>query len=89
MTFTNQQRHSIFIFVCQFCCRNERAGVPCEVLQVLQASVQIPQSGTVRSLNVHVSGALFVWEYTRQLLTRSLNMGEGVGSGGGRCGNKR
>lgn len=67
--------------------RNERAGVPCEVLQVLQASVQIPQSGTVRSLNVHVSGALFVWEYTRQTLTRSSSAegggGEGEGGGGG------
>lgn len=59
---------------------NERAGVPCEVLQVLQASVQIPQSGTVRSLNVHVSGALFVWEYTRQILTRSPNA-KGIDSG--------
>lgn len=59
--------------------RNERAGVPCEVLQVLQTSVQIPQNGIVRSLNVHVSGALFVWEYTRQLLT-SL---PGGGGGGG------
>lgn len=61
--------------------RNERAGVPCEVLQVLKASVQIPQSGTVRSLNVHVSGALFVWEYTRQILTRSPGATGGVGGG--------
>lgn len=63
--------------------RNERAGVPCEVLQVLKASVQIPQSGTVRSLNVHVSGALFVWEYTRQILTRSSNT-RGAGGGDGK-----
>ncbi|MPC11257.1 putative methyltransferase TARBP1 [Portunus trituberculatus] len=60
---------------------NERAGVPCEVLQVLQTSVQIPQNGIVRSLNVHVSGALFVWEYTRQLLT--CPPGGGGGGGGG------
>lgn len=66
-----------------FLARNERAGVPCEVLQVLDASVQIPQSGTIRSLNVHVSGALFVWEYTRQTLTRSSS-GRGGGSSSGK-----
>ncbi|KAG0724639.1 putative methyltransferase TARBP1 [Chionoecetes opilio] len=60
---------------------NEKAGVSCEVLQVLQASVQIPQSGIVRSLNVHVSGALFIWEYTRQTLTRTPR-------GGGACGKR-
>lgn len=58
---------------------NERAGVPCEVLQMLQASVQIPQSGIVRSLNVHVSGALFIWEYARQALVRSPKVVGGCG----------
>jgi len=30
--------------------------------------VEIPQHGVTRSLNVHVSAALLVWEYTRQHL---------------------
>ncbi|XP_068205851.1 probable methyltransferase TARBP1 [Palaemon carinicauda] len=45
---------------------NEREGIPCDLLQLLDVCVEIPQSGIIRSLNVHVSGALFVWEYTRQ-----------------------
>jgi len=28
--------------------------------------VEIPQLGVVRSLNVHVSGAIAIWEFTRQ-----------------------
>ena len=37
----------------------------------LDDCVEIPQSGVVRSLNVHVSGALVVWEYVRQALGKS------------------
>ena len=37
-----------------------------QVLHLLDATVEIPQMGVVRSLNVHVSGALAVYEYTRQ-----------------------
>ncbi|KAK3849044.1 hypothetical protein Pcinc_044186, partial [Petrolisthes cinctipes] len=47
---------------------NEKEGIPCELLQLLDVCVEIPQSGVIRSLNVHVSGALFIWEYTRQHL---------------------
>ena len=39
-----------------------------DVLQSLDVCVEIPQLGIIRSLNVHVCGALIVWEYTRQLL---------------------
>ena len=28
--------------------------------------MEIPQLGVVRSLNVHVSGAIAIWEFTRQ-----------------------
>lgn len=49
---------------------NEREGIPCELLQLLDVCVEIPQFGIIRSLNVHVSGALFIWEYTRQHLTK-------------------
>ncbi|KAF6073710.1 TAR (HIV-1) RNA binding protein 1 [Phyllostomus discolor] len=49
---------------------NEREGIPANLIQQLDVCVEIPQQGIVRSLNVHVSGALLVWEYTRQQLRR-------------------
>ncbi|XP_071016864.1 probable methyltransferase TARBP1 [Oncorhynchus clarkii lewisi] len=47
---------------------NEREGIPANLLQLLDVCVEIPQQGVIRSLNVHVSAALLVWEYTRQYL---------------------
>ncbi|XP_075851585.1 tRNA (guanosine(18)-2'-O)-methyltransferase TARBP1 isoform X1 [Microcebus murinus] len=47
---------------------NEREGIPPDLIQQLDVCVEIPQQGIIRSLNVHVSGALLVWEYTRQQL---------------------
>lgn len=44
----------------------EKEGLPAEVLQLLDATVEIPQLGLVRSLNVHVSGAIAMYEYTKQ-----------------------
>lgn len=45
---------------------NEKEGIPADLIQFLDVCVEIPQVGIIRSLNVHVSGALFIWEYTRQ-----------------------
>ncbi|XP_068597703.1 probable methyltransferase TARBP1 [Brachionichthys hirsutus] len=47
---------------------NEREGIPANLLQMLDVCVEIPQRGIIRSLNVHVSAALLIWEYTRQHL---------------------
>ena len=47
---------------------NEKEGIPVELIQMLDVCVEIPQVGVIRSLNVHVSGALLVWEYTRQMV---------------------
>ena len=47
-------------------CRNEREGIPVQLIQLLDECVEIPQLGIIRSLNVHVSGAILVWEYTKQ-----------------------
>lgn len=47
---------------------NEKEGIPVDLIQMLDVCVEIPQVGIIRSLNVHVSGALIVWEYTRQRL---------------------
>ncbi|XP_074269533.1 uncharacterized protein LOC141592672 [Silene latifolia] len=44
----------------------EKEGIPADIIHVLDACIEIPQLGVVRSLNVHVSGAIAVWEYTRQ-----------------------
>ena len=49
-----------------FLSRNERYGIPVEILQVLDVCVEVPQSGMIRSLNVHVTGALLIWEYYKQ-----------------------
>ncbi|KAI5079464.1 hypothetical protein GOP47_0004943 [Adiantum capillus-veneris] len=46
----------------------EKEGIPVNILQTLDACVEIPQLGVIRSLNVHVSGAIALWEYTRQFL---------------------
>ncbi len=44
----------------------EKEGIPVNVIQVLDACMEILQLGVIRSLNVHVSGAIAVWEYTRR-----------------------
>eukprot|EP00977_Amphora_coffeiformis_P010466 scaffold2448_cov155-Amphora_coffeaeformis.AAC.10 len=44
----------------------EKEGIPVEYLQAVDQCVEIPQLGIIRSLNVHVSGALAIWEFTRQ-----------------------
>jgi tRNA guanosine-2'-O-methyltransferase len=46
----------------------EKEGIPADVLAVLHHTVEIPQLGLIRSLNVHVSGAISAYEYTRQRL---------------------
>jgi tRNA guanosine-2'-O-methyltransferase len=49
----------------------EKEGIPVEFLQLVDQCVEIPQLGIIRSLNVHVSGAICIWEYSKQLLSRS------------------
>ena len=49
-----------------YTCSNEREGIPVDLIHMLDDCVEIPQFGVIRSLNVHVSGALLVWEYTKQ-----------------------
>ncbi|KAK9203377.1 hypothetical protein WN943_013631 [Citrus x changshan-huyou] len=44
----------------------EKEGIPVDIIHMLDACIEIPQLGVVRSLNVHVSGAIALWEYTRQ-----------------------
>ncbi|KAJ1569509.1 Tar (HIV-1) RNA binding protein 1 [Cladochytrium tenue] len=53
----------------------ELQGVPADLLPMLDHVLEIPQFGLVRSLNVHVSAAIAVWEYTRQLLQPNNSTG--------------
>lgn len=46
----------------------ERDGIPVELLSYLDVCVEIPQLGLIRSLNVHVSASIMIWEYTKQHL---------------------
>ncbi|GAQ91336.1 hypothetical protein KFL_007680030 [Klebsormidium nitens] len=43
----------------------EKEGIPADLIHHLDACVEIPQLGVIRSLNVHVSGAIATWEYSR------------------------
>ena len=45
---------------------NEKEGIPADVIDELDTTVEIPQNGVIRSFNVHVTGALVIWEYARQ-----------------------
>mmetsp|Transcript_26817 Transcript_26817/g.20083 ORF Transcript_26817/g.20083 Transcript_26817/m.20083 type:complete len:166 (-) Transcript_26817:43-540(-) len=44
----------------------EKEGIPQEYLAYLDDCIEIPQFGIIRSLNVHVSGSICLWEYTKQ-----------------------
>jgi tRNA G18 (ribose-2'-O)-methylase SpoU len=59
----------------------EREGIPVEFLQAVDQCVEIPQLGIIRSLNVHVTGALAIWEYTRQRMILAAKQTES-GNGG-------
>uniref|UniRef100_A0A8C6K2A1 tRNA (guanosine(18)-2'-O)-methyltransferase TARBP1 n=1 Tax=Melopsittacus undulatus TaxID=13146 RepID=A0A8C6K2A1_MELUD len=55
---------------------NEHEGIPANLIHHLDVCVEIPQQGIIRSLNVHVSGALLIWEYTRQqVIKQDTNSG--------------
>jgi len=47
----------------------EKEGIPVEFLQMVDTCVEIPQLGIIRSLNVHVSGAISIWEYSKQMMS--------------------
>jgi len=48
--------------------RHEKRGIPAELLHVVDKCLEIPQLGVVRSLNVHVTGAIAIWQYASQHL---------------------
>ena len=48
---------------------HEKFGIPIQLLELVDLCVQIPQFGIIRSLNVHVSCAISIWQYTTQHLS--------------------
>ncbi|CBJ49268.1 expressed unknown protein [Ectocarpus siliculosus] len=49
----------------------ENSGLPLDVIGEMDVCCQIPQQGVLRSLNAHVSGAIILAEYSRQMLVDS------------------
>ena len=45
---------------------NEATGVPNKYLKQADLCIEIPQYGVVRSLNVHTSASIIMWEYVKQ-----------------------
>ncbi|KAK9694036.1 SpoU rRNA Methylase family [Popillia japonica] len=45
---------------------NEKEGIPSRIFPFLDVCLEIPQFGLLRSLNVHVAGAITIWEYVKQ-----------------------
>ena len=41
---------------------NEREGIPQDIINLIDNCIIIPQYGNIRSLNVHVSAAIMLWE---------------------------
>uniref|UniRef100_A0A1Y1MDV7 tRNA (guanosine(18)-2'-O)-methyltransferase TARBP1 n=1 Tax=Photinus pyralis TaxID=7054 RepID=A0A1Y1MDV7_PHOPY len=54
-----------FPIKCVLLLGNEKEGIPPNLLSFVDQCVEIPQLGVVRSLNVHVAAATFIWEYTK------------------------
>ncbi len=50
---------------------NEVEGISDEILDLLDASIEIPQYGTKHSFNVSVCAGMILWEISRQLRTQS------------------
>jgi tRNA(Leu) C34 or U34 (ribose-2'-O)-methylase TrmL len=46
----------------------EKEGVPVHILNAVDQCVEIPQLGIIRSLNVHVSASILLWEHRRQAI---------------------
>jgi len=60
----------------------EKEGLPVNVLSEVDLVLEIPQLGVLRSLNVHVSASLVMWEFVRQgLLACKGGDGEAVDGG--------
>lgn len=46
----------------------EKEGIPSDIVSIVDQCIEIPQYGVIRSLNVHVSASIFIYEYTTQFM---------------------
>ena len=46
---------------------NEKQGIPQDIINLIDNCIIIPQYGNIRSLNVHVSAAIMLWEAIQRL----------------------
>jgi tRNA G18 (ribose-2'-O)-methylase SpoU len=49
----------------------EKDGIPIDLIDLLDDCVEIPQFGVIRSLNVHVSGSIVLWEARKQAMNQA------------------
>ena len=61
-----QEQQQINFNKCILILGNEKEGIPLNILNIIDICIEIPQYGVTRSLNVHVSLALILWEFTKQ-----------------------
>lgn len=52
--------------------RNEKEGIPMELLGYLDKTVEISQIGHTKSLNVHVTAALFIYRFFEQFIAMKI-----------------
>jgi tRNA G18 (ribose-2'-O)-methylase SpoU len=52
---------------------SELLGIPPRLLGLLDVCIEIPQLGMLRSLNVHVAGAISIYEYLCQMSDADRN----------------
>ena len=58
----------VFKEKCVLLLGKEKDGIPIQFLSAVDTCIEISLLGIIRSLNVHVSGAISIWEYTKQML---------------------
>jgi tRNA G18 (ribose-2'-O)-methylase SpoU len=46
---------------CALLLGKEKEGIPAEFIQLLDECIEVPQLGVIRSLNVHVTGSIFLY----------------------------
>ncbi len=57
---------TIQLYIYVLSCSHEKEGVSMDLLRIVDDIIEISQIGIIRSLNVHVTGALIIYEFARQ-----------------------
>ena len=74
-TSQSEQLHEFqFPEKCALLLGKEKLGIPPPLIRLLDHCIEIPQYGFVRSLNVHVSASVTIWEYIKQRVASSVQL---------------